>query len=74
MPSNIEANENKSAEISSLISNLECSAYGELLASNKIHSFCPGFQSIRLARQCLSSIHNRVNGDADPVHQQGKWR
>jgi Zn finger protein HypA/HybF involved in hydrogenase expression len=64
MLSNLEANEKLTAEITSMISTLECSGCGEICSSNEINISCPYCQILMLARNDLASFRNRVNRDA----------
>ena len=74
MPANLEVKENASTEITSMISNLECSGCGEIFSSNEIHTFCPDCQSPLLARYDLAAIRNQVDRDAIRRRPKGMWR
>jgi len=74
MLSNFEANENQSAEITSMISNLECSGCGEIFSSIEINTFCPFCQSPLLVRYDLAAIRNQVDRDAIRRRPKGMWR
>ena len=70
----MEANENASAEITSMISNLECTGCGEIFSFNEIHTFCPICQSPLLARYDLAAIRSQVDRDAIRLRPRGMWR
>ena len=74
MPANLEAKENAFAEITSMISNLECSGCGKIFSTNEIHTFCPDCQSPLLARYDLAAIRNQVDRDAIRRRPKGMWR
>jgi len=74
MPANFEANGNTSSDITSKISNLECSGCGQIFSSNEIHTFCPDCQSPLLARYDLAAIRSQVDRDAIRRRPRGMWR
>jgi threonine synthase len=74
MPNNLEANENGTSEITSMISKLECSGCGEKFPSNEIHTFCLDCQSPLLARYDLAAVRSQVDRDAVRCRPSGMWR
>jgi threonine synthase len=74
MPANFEANGNTSSDITSKISNLECSGCGQIYSSNEIHTFCPDCQSPLLARYDLAAIRSQLDRDSIRRRPRGMWR
>jgi threonine synthase len=74
MPANFEANGNTSSDITSKISNLECSGCGQIYSSNEIHTFCSDCQSPLLARYDLAAIRSQLDRDSIRRRPRGMWR
>ena len=62
------------SNLTSLMTDLECSGCGERYSSEQVHTFCPDCQSPLLARYDLPKVRAQVDRDAMRKRGGGMWR